>query len=168
MSLARELKDGVQRVARLLRLREFEERARRQDWGAALAVEVDAQRKVDDVRGDIVRLRDGLRQSLAKGEVAGSALLDFQAAMDAAEERVDRALVGLDRARRDRIAKESIWRDSRRRALALERLRDRRKERYGEEVARLERKESDEVAILRFVRQKQDTEHTRSETTAKS
>ena len=168
MSVASELKQGVVRVARILRLREFEERARRQDFGVALAVEAEAQRVVDDLRGDIDRLHSHLRQALDRGEVRPEALLDFQAAMDAAEERVDRALVSLDRARRDRVAKESIWRDARRRSLALKRLQERRHERWVEEVARQERKDSDEVAIMRFVRAKQVEEHARPPAAAES
>lgn len=145
------LKD-VKRIERVLRLRNFEERLRRQEWAAAMTVETDAASGVELARADVAALEAAMRKDLASGRVAPDRLLDLRAAQDAAVERVDRAVVALDRARRDRTAKESNWREARKRALALERLRERRLERHKDDEARLERKETDEVALGRFIR----------------
>jgi flagellar export protein FliJ len=145
-------KASVERVERLVRIRHFEERVRRQAYASALQRETDAARDVEVAQQDVTALEARQRAMFESGRIDPSNLLDIQAALVAASERVDRVAVTLDRARRDRIAKEFEWRESRKRALALERLRDRRRDAWREAATRAERKENDEVALTLFRR----------------
>lgn len=152
----------VKRIERVLRLREFEERLRRQEWAAAQAKEQDAEAVVESARVDVTDLEEQRRRDFASGAISPERLLDLAAALEAAAERVDRALVLLDRARRDRTAKESTWREAKKRAKALERLREIRLDRAREDESRIERKDTDEVALVRYVRARSTTEGSRS------
>lgn len=152
----------VKRIERVLRLREFEEKVRRQEWAAAQGKEQEAEAAVEFARGDVVALEVQRREEFVSGSIAPARLLDLQAALEAATERVDRAAVILDRARRDRIAKESNWREAKKRAKALSRLREIRLDRAREDQSRIERKETDEVALVRHFRARSTAEGTRS------
>jgi flagellar export protein FliJ len=143
---------GIERIERVMHVRGFEEKSRRREWAAALAVENEAQGALDLARAEVDAAQERLRAALEKPSVEPRAYVELQGGIEAALEVVDVALVALERSRMDRVAKESVWREARRRTRTLEKLRDRRLEQLREEATRLERKETDEVALARHAR----------------
>ena len=142
----------VERVERLIRVRGFEEQRKRNEWAVALRVESDAARELEERRAAVSAAQQALRDALAERTLAPVEYLDRQSAIEAALARVDLAIVRLERVRSERAVKEGEWREARRRALSLEKLRERRLESLREEASRTERRESDEVALQRHAR----------------
>lgn len=147
-------KESVDRVKRLRRLREFEERERRQDYAVALGKERDGEERVEALRLVVDERQDLLRKALTGGTLVPRAFFDLYAAMDDAANAVDQARSILDGARRERIAKENLWREARKKCLALEKLEERRRAQWNEQQQLAEKKLRDEVALARYARSK--------------
>jgi flagellar export protein FliJ len=147
-----ELQRAIRRVERLLQVRGFEEQKKRRDFAVALSFEASEDERLTSARAEAAAALDAQRTALLSGSIAAAKLLELNGAIEVAAEYVGRREVALERARLERVVKESEWRESRRRALSLEKLRDRRREELREERARLERKEFDEVALALHAR----------------
>lgn len=160
MSVTRE---SVERVKRLRRLREFEESARRQDYAVALNRETDCEAEVMRRREAIATCQDELRKVLTGGSLKPRAFFDLYAALDDAAAAVEHAEEVLNGARRERVARESVWREARKRCLALEKLEERRASQWKESLDLAEKQQRDEIALSRYVRAKAMATESRGE-----
>lgn len=160
MSLTRE---SVLRVKRLRRLREFEERARRQDYAVALNRESSCEALVAQRRTAVEACHDELRVALASNSLQPRAFFDFYSAIDDGAAAVDSAQQELNGARRERAARENAWREARKRCLALEKLEERRGTQWKASLDLAEKKRRDEIALSRYVRAKATANEGRGE-----
>jgi flagellar export protein FliJ len=133
---------------------------------------LDLRKKQEDEAGAaLARIEAVLRQIAADREAAEAARLDAMAAASDATRQgtevgalewhrnwivrltanVTRLHLDLDRQRQALAAAEQVWREARRKRLALERMRERARRRFEAHEARVEMKTIDELARLRYL-----------------
>lgn len=148
---------GIERLARLVRLRAHAERAARIELARALAERREAEDRLNvadaEVRRVQRRIRARFRNSWTVREWI-AAQLDVEAA-----EAVRRgALRGLEQRAAEAERALDSWRAARRDHEALRRLLERRREEWREALARAEQRVLDEAALVRHARRRAATD----------
>ena len=124
---------------------------------AALAVRSQAEGRFREAVGTVTATetrRHGSQQELAALERRGSdlgAILWHRNWIDRLRGLVELACRDRDDRARELAAADERWRETRRRRLAIERLRDRAWERFQKDERRREQKDMDELARIRYL-----------------
>ncbi len=140
-----------QRLERLLEIRRYEEAARRLEYGRALRAEGTALAAERSGRGRLGAAQADLRAAAAAGRLPVDELRRLGADLEDLEGLLARLVERRRGEAERRQATERVFHEARTRSRSLELLDERRREAEALDSRRREQKDTDEVALRRFL-----------------